>query len=450
MEHKLSRAEQARINGAKSKGPKTQSGKRRSQQANLKHGLYAKAVPVGSLSTESEAALEQMRRHFIAYWEPKGLYEARKVEQLVRLAMELDRLDFARQEKMDQTLAQVARRHPHLVTSAQRTAEAELRASIAGGSFELLDSRARRLNNEISRLERDLLRLKKYHGSSGPTDMLLKTQDGIMEATDMNQRPFIENQLTELPQPSAPASASQWARAELDFDADPYQRELLDSDAPKTIVCGARHTGKSTAAAIKALHEALSEDDALVILAGPTGRQSGLMMEKAKACALRLAVPLAPAQPNCEGFKLPNGSQIISVPANADTIRGFSNPRLIIVDDAAFVDDSLFTEALVPMLALGRGKLILLSSPGAPRGFFYEMWRASESSWKRIQARANSCPRIAPEWLGETRREVGEDSFKQEFECEFVADPACPITRELVESCYRNDIMPLFPDKEAA
>ena len=223
METKLTKAEQARINGAKSKGPKTKDGKRRSQQANLKHGLYAKAVPVGSLSIESDAVLSEIRSHFTAYWEPKGLYEGRKVEQLVRYAMELDRLDFVRQEKMHDTLADVAKRHPHLVTNAQRTAEAELRASISGGGFELLDLRVRRINSEISRLERDLLRLKKYYATSGPTDMLLKTQDGSIQSTNMNQRPFIENPTGEIP-PSVPqpASVNAWAKAWAAKDVDRY------------------------------------------------------------------------------------------------------------------------------------------------------------------------------------------------------------------------------------
>ncbi|MFN0101171.1 MAG: terminase large subunit domain-containing protein [Bryobacteraceae bacterium] len=446
METKRTKAEQARINGAKSKGPKTKDGKRRSQQANLKHGLYAKAVPVGSLFTESEAVLGEIRSHFTAYWEPKGLYEARKVEQLVRYAMELDRLDCVRQEKMHDTLADVAKRHPHLVSSTQRTAEAELRASIPGGAFELLDLRVRRINSEISRLERDLLRLKKYHGSSGPTDMLLKTLDGTVESTNMNQRPFFENPTASIPAPPQPASVTDWAKSSLDFTADPYQQEILDSTEPKTIVCGARQTGKSTAAAIKALHEALTNDDSLIILAGPSGRQSGQIMEKAKACAIQLATPLAPPDKNCDGFKLPKGSQIVSVPATPDTIRGFSNPRMVIVDDASFVDDAVFTEALIPMQALGASKLLLISSPGAPSGFFYERWRSSASNWNRIKVDAAACPRIAAHWLGETRAEIGEGSFKQEFACEFRQDPACPITREMAENALRDDIAPLFPN----
>ncbi|MCX6603906.1 MAG: hypothetical protein NTV52_09955 [Acidobacteria bacterium] len=38
-----SRAEQARLNGARSKGPTTDAGKERSRKARLLHGRYARA-----------------------------------------------------------------------------------------------------------------------------------------------------------------------------------------------------------------------------------------------------------------------------------------------------------------------------------------------------------------------------------------------------------------------
>ena len=38
---KLTRSEQARINGAKSRGPKAQEGRLRSANARRKHGIYA-------------------------------------------------------------------------------------------------------------------------------------------------------------------------------------------------------------------------------------------------------------------------------------------------------------------------------------------------------------------------------------------------------------------------
>ena len=60
------------------------------------------------------------------------------------------------------------------------------------------------------------------------------------------------------------------------------------------------------------------------------------------------------------------------------TIRGFSSPRLIVVDEAAFVLDETYA-ALVPMLAASpEGRIALLSTPFLQQGFFYEAGTALE------------------------------------------------------------------------
>jgi hypothetical protein len=50
------------------------------------------------------------------------------------------------------------------------------------------------------------------------------------------------------------------------------------------------------------------------------------------------------------------------------TIRGFSGAALLIVDEAARVDDALYY-ALKPMLAVSGGSLLMLSTPYGRRGF---------------------------------------------------------------------------------
>jgi hypothetical protein len=57
-----------------------------------------------------------------------------------------------------------------------------------------------------------------------------------------------------------------------------------------------------------------------------------------------------------------------ALPGTEKTIRGFSGAALLIVDEAARVDDALYY-AVKPMLAVSGGSLLMLSTPYGRRGF---------------------------------------------------------------------------------
>ena len=69
--------------------------------------------------------------------------------------------------------------------------------------------------------------------------------------------------------------------------------------------------------------------------------------------------------------------RIISLPGSEKTTRGFSKATLIVVDEAARVEDQLMA-SLRPMLATSKdgGKLVMLLTPFGKRGSFYEYWSA--------------------------------------------------------------------------
>jgi len=451
-EQKKRRAENARRNGANSKGPKTEEGKRRSADAHTKHGLYAQETKCGVLPTESQDAAAELRLHFRSFWEPKSLYESRKVEQLCRYAAELDRLDMARHRKLTESMAELRKLRPDLVSSADLTAEVEFRASAPGGVYERFEVRIKRLNIEVSRLERDLLRLKRHFSSSGPTDIPLQTNDCDPGSTDLNQRSFFGEPgvpvLPEVPGPPAVGDIISWASEKLGFRPSGTQAEMLDSRADRTIVCAARQTGKSTIAAIKAVYEAMTHDNALILLAGPSARQSSLLCDKAREFARKVVDKLAPADKNCDGFKLPNGSRIVAIPATPDTIRGFSDPHLVIIDDAALVADDVYQEALLPMIATGKGSIMLLSAPIGPKGFFFHVWHEDFVPWYHVMQTAMESGRFGFDALTKARLEMGDVPFRRAFRCEFADDPDCFVSWELVQEAFSDDIKPLFPDDE--
>ena len=89
---------------------------------------------------------------------------------------------------------------------------------------------------------------------------------------------------------------------------DPWQRDLLRSPAVRLLVLCSRQAGKSETAAALALHTALLQPGALVLLLSPTLRQSGELF-RAKVMSLYTALgrPVAATQETALTLTLANG-----------------------------------------------------------------------------------------------------------------------------------------------
>ncbi len=98
-------------------------------------------------------------------------------------------------------------------------------------------------------------------------------------------------------------------------------------------------------------------------------------------------------------MQLTNGSRIEALPGTEKTIRGFSGVDLLVLDEAARVDDELYF-AVRPMLAISGGALMMLTTPHGKRGVFYEEWTGG-AGWERYEVPAAECPRIPEAFLEE-------------------------------------------------
>jgi hypothetical protein len=100
-------------------------------------------------------------------------------------------------------------------------------------------------------------------------------------------------------------------------------------------------------------------------------------------------------------------------------------------------------QAVRPMLAVSRGRLVCLSTPFGKRGFFFEEWDELARPWQRIKITAEQCPRITPEFLAEERQALGERWFKQEYLCSFEDAVAALFAYEDLMAACHNDVAPL-------
>jgi len=223
------------------------------------------------------------------------------------------------------------------------------------------------------------------------------------------------------------------------FGPDLWQREVLRSGRDRVILNCCRQSGKSTTSAILALHTALYKAPSLVLLLSPSLRQSSELFRKVMVLYRQIAAEAPSEAESALRIELSNGSRIISLPGKEATVRGYSGVDLLCVDEASRVEDVLY-RSVRPMLAVSRGRLVLLSTPFGKRGFFYNTWVGGAPEWLKVEVTAEECRRISPEFLEEERRTLGPWWFSQEYMCTFEEAETVVFSAEDIKAAFANEV----------
>ena len=281
-------------------------------------------------------------------------------------------------------------------------------------------------------------------------DFILPSQDEIK--AEWNPPPPSKENIQIQPEtpPPLPSDPVEFARQALGIDPDEHQQKVLLVDDKNIILNCARQWGKSTTVAIKVVHYAHFHPDSTIVIASKTIRQSGELMMKIERFLDQAQIPTTGDGINPISLVLPNQSRILAVPAEEANIRGISAVDLLIIDEAARVKASLYAAAR-PMLATRNGKIILMSTPWAKSGFFFDEWREGDpEEWFKLAIPATECPRIPQKFLERERKRMGARHFKQEYLCEFLDSEYQLFPRELLDAAIDWDLKPLpgFEEEE--
>src|SRR5208337_879698 len=106
-----------------------------------------------------------------------------------------------------------------------------------------------------------------------------------------------------------------FARTFLDFQPYPYQEEFLRDHSPLIAACCGRQVGKTTLAAIKALHFALAKEHVRILIVSAGLRQSMILFDE----ILRRIEAAIPAKAMLTystrtRVRFANGSEIVALP----------------------------------------------------------------------------------------------------------------------------------------
>jgi hypothetical protein len=225
---------------------------------------------------------------------------------------------------------------------------------------------------------------------------------------------------------------------------DAWQAELLRSTARRALLLCSRQSGKSTVTALLALWVAIFEAPALIVIVSPSQRQSAEMLRSIALFHAKLDGAPSLLGESVLKMEFVNGSRILAYPGTEKTVRGLAKVSLVIVDEAAAIEDDLIA-AVRPMLAVskGGGRLIALSTPRGRRGFFFESWTGT-GDWTRVRVSATDCPRISQEFLDEELKELGALRFSEEYQLEFRDNEECVFPLAIIKAAFKPEIKPLW------
>jgi len=219
-----------------------------------------------------------------------------------------------------------------------------------------------------------------------------------------------------------------------------YQIGLVDTyhNNRYSISMLARQTGKSTCAAGYLLWYAMFNPDQTILIAAHKYSGAQEIMQR-----IRFAYELLPdfiragvTAYNKGSLEFDNGSRIIAQATTDNTGRGLSI-SLVYLDEFAFVRPTIakeFWTALSPTLATG-GKCIITSTPNQDDDQFAQIWNEAlknidefgnetnvgKNGFAHYLANWEVHPDRDQKWADEEQSKIGEERFRREHNCEFIA-----------------------------
>jgi hypothetical protein len=180
------------------------------------------------------------------------------------------------------------------------------------------------------------------------------------------------------------------------------------------LVLTARQVGKTTVAAWGIAHTMLFCPGSLSVIACPAQRQSAEAVRRIRAFLLKAGAKFK--SDNVYALELENGSRVLALPGDDETIRGLTVDGWIVADEAARLPEQIIA-ALHPMRArCPQARFVMLSTAGTRTDPFWTAWSDEDDMWLRLKATADSpdAPFTA-EFLEQQRRTLGEEAYKREY-----------------------------------
>ena len=210
------------------------------------------------------------------------------------------------------------------------------------------------------------------------------------------------------------------------FTPHPKQRdmvqEIISSAAKYHVACVGRQFGKSLMAINLSLYWMINNGPVKVLWVSPVYSQTTKVQKE-----LMQAIGASGLVKNCNYsdnyIRLKNGSEIIFRSAEKyDNIRGLTVDYGIL-DEAAFMKEDAWKEAIKPVF-LVRGKKVLFISTPKGKNWFHELYQLARSNdyenYKAYTGSSYDTPYINIEEIEDAKRTLPPNVFQQEYLAKFI------------------------------
>lgn len=221
-----------------------------------------------------------------------------------------------------------------------------------------------------------------------------------------------------------------------------------------------RQVGKSTIVRGFILWWGIFHKDQLIAMIGNKLSLAKEQMQQLRDSYSRLPVWLQPGVKlwNKTSIQFSNNSRIIVSSSSPDNIRGFSI-NLLYLDEFAFLRPNLATEfiaSVMPSISSGKTTRCIITSTPNGMNHFYDMWQTSleldqaEAEFEKgnndLYVRSvvtwDQVPGRTEKWANAEKLKIGDQRFRQEYECEFVGSGITLIDYRCLETLKPSDPLP--------
>lgn len=248
-------------------------------------------------------------------------------------------------------------------------------------------------------------------------------------------------------------SASAFAEQVLRRPLWSHQVAAVESDRFIVAIAGGRRSGKTLAAQVKAIFVAATNRDARVLVVSPAIETSRNWMRDLADVLAVSKLKGSVVDEQAQVITLSNNSEIRCVAATAAQIRGRGRGlRLVIVDEAAFVDSTVWRAlfyTLFDLRAEGSQALLVCSPWGRPEHFFRQAFDRGidgDPDYVAFQWSMRDNPTISPAFIERERERIAPSEAAAEIDGVWSDAAGALFSRELLEAATADVELPALAD----